>query len=372
MSIVNGLVIDPEGWYEIASILGCVQDAGACCTSDHINWRSKRKPIQYNAIDGVPDSLWKSYKYGLNIPVVNIPTQLINGTNLIWDYPKPNGSPYPYRVPDFNKYYHNAPNFLPQIIDTEVLFMNTSTVSARNKITIPCLVPMGSGEEGNTENLPYITVHDLQIGPEGRTLNQMYLGVILKRGSNYYYVTNDTPGVVRDWNVIVPGAALTDGETIEAVPFASYDKLEANANMISTTCCGLNQGTWAKLTMKVKADPYKIDCYGFLQASTLTSASGTVRFTATQATTFKNVIVYLKSAYSTGMADQIGSYSLGDISVGANETVERFVKIVQTNTSVTYPQMAVTAWAQVNGQNVWSQPSYVMIADIDMPVGPTD
>lgn len=109
---------------DVRAVLGSSSsDLGTLCKDSSINKWSKRKPVSYaNVLFKLTDAQLKEINYGLTEPItanlVNLQTLYsnLNGANgetyldAAYSYTKPSGGTLasPYRLLDFEKYYHQA------------------------------------------------------------------------------------------------------------------------------------------------------------------------------------------------------------------------------------------------------------------------
>lgn len=109
---------------DVRAVLGSSSsDLGTLCKDSSINKWSKRKPVSYaNVLFKLTDAQLKEINYGLTEPItanlVNLKTLYsnLNGANgetyldAAYSYTKPSGGTLasPYRLLDFEKYYHHA------------------------------------------------------------------------------------------------------------------------------------------------------------------------------------------------------------------------------------------------------------------------
>lgn len=109
---------------DVRAVLGSSSgDLGTLCKDSGINKWSKRKPVSYaNVLFKLTDAQLKEINYGLTEPItanlVNLQTLYsnLNGANgetyldAAYSYTKPSGGTLasPYRLLDFEKYYHHA------------------------------------------------------------------------------------------------------------------------------------------------------------------------------------------------------------------------------------------------------------------------
>lgn len=109
---------------DVRAVLGSSSgDLGTLCKDSSINKWSKRKPVSYaNVLFKLTDAQLKEINYGLSVPttitLLNLQTLYsnLNGANgetnldAAYSYTKPSGGTLasPYRLLDFEKYYHQA------------------------------------------------------------------------------------------------------------------------------------------------------------------------------------------------------------------------------------------------------------------------
>lgn len=129
MSIANGVGRAPIGLYEVAELLSTELDVGHVCISPYINKWSRKKPmfIGSNVLES-PDkdaSIWKERGFGLIPPSVRglLFDEIENDPSWNaqeWEF-DPTLRRDPYRLLDFDGYYHNAnaPFDVPGLVLTE-------------------------------------------------------------------------------------------------------------------------------------------------------------------------------------------------------------------------------------------------------------
>ena len=156
MSTSNGKITAPVSISDVNSTLGHGStNLGVLCQSEKINKWSKCKPVVWDAISR--DNLPKQYPWyvgdnGLcgfsNIIPLDI-TQLINeynkdGGKSIWTYIKPKGGSEPFRLLDFDGYYHNA---IPFVYSTYPKGYSTSYSVASGSVTATFTMNMNNNAD---------------------------------------------------------------------------------------------------------------------------------------------------------------------------------------------------------------------------------
>ncbi len=127
MAHSNGIITAPVSFGDVNATLGTSHTTqSALCTDNNINRWAKYKPVALSVINTISqlnaDLTWKSTadwwkgangNCGLTFlsynTVAAARTAIVDGAN-VWNYIKPTGgSISPYRLTDFNQYYHTAP-----------------------------------------------------------------------------------------------------------------------------------------------------------------------------------------------------------------------------------------------------------------------
>ncbi len=175
MAISDGKIKAAVGFADVQSVLGTTAyDLGVLCRHENINMWAKFKPVRNSIMNIVgqidpsasnTDKKWRrdddyyfhdpatninpwwqgaDGKYGLNETnaqvnvstgqlgmedALNVLKAKINGGTNGWTYNKPRGGDYsePFRLTDFNQYYHRAPYPVSGIIVNDVMASGTST-----------------------------------------------------------------------------------------------------------------------------------------------------------------------------------------------------------------------------------------------------
>ena len=140
MANSNGKITAPVSFADVNAVLGTSHtDLGNLCKDTHINMWAKYKPLHLSYFIGIPtEAMLKAVKYGLSLYSSASLSTIISNTNGTlngWTYSKPSGgAASPYRLHDFNKYYHNAQPIFKQFncndkIKAGAQFYATITVS---------------------------------------------------------------------------------------------------------------------------------------------------------------------------------------------------------------------------------------------------
>ncbi len=117
MAYANGIITAPVSIADIQAVLGTpASDVGTLCTLDKkINKWSRRKPVACYPLFRVTEADMVDVSYGLSVPVLAGPFEsciqkIVNGDESTkWGYVTPKGGRNsPYRMTDFENYYHNA------------------------------------------------------------------------------------------------------------------------------------------------------------------------------------------------------------------------------------------------------------------------
>lgn len=127
MAYSNGKVSAPVSFSDVNQALGTSHtDLGSLCKDSHINRWAKYKPVVKDLLDTTSQlandktwlssaTWWKGTNGNCGITFTTYSTiaaaraVIVDGAN-VWNYTKPaGGSISPYRLTDFNQYYHTAP-----------------------------------------------------------------------------------------------------------------------------------------------------------------------------------------------------------------------------------------------------------------------
>lgn len=188
MSKSGSLIIAPVGLAEMAETLSVVQDIGVVCTASSINKWAKYKPVMVPQFEAITLQQRQAVNYGLTIPYKNSPYGLFDsGFDPEWKYNRPYGAGasvnYPFRLSDFNGYYHAAPSPVPTIANQTVRKGTDGKIS----ITVPA-TPTVLNDNA-------LALSDLKVGNQSLNFASMYLGVVLKLGNYIYFHTRNTTGM---------------------------------------------------------------------------------------------------------------------------------------------------------------------------------
>lgn len=204
MAYSNGKISAPVSIYDIQRCLGLSNNnIGALIANGNINMWSKFKPVyssigvgcaytaldtvvdnQYNATtkkwrrDASPDQWWRDTslcKYGI-IPVrANSMSALYSLYSTDWRYQRPTGGRLePYRMADFNEYWHTAPSPSGRVAaDSYVVVVD----AADGGWSVNCALLSAEEDADPIENRDYIVPEDILKEIWG--VNQVYFGFAL-------------------------------------------------------------------------------------------------------------------------------------------------------------------------------------------------
>ena len=247
-TVANGVKIG-IGWYELANLMGCVQDEGMICTSPNINVWSKIKPQallpQFDIPGEIPMSSRDTntaYKYGLEHTELTNQAGLlgsiqnmvyVNGWG-VWKYHRPENW---YRATDFDGYDHYAAcpfGYLPEEGGTIIL-------PDRGNNTIPADIPLFFEVSRNFNGVPTgILNSDLQF-IDGTRFSDAYYGmvVVISRGAGqqyYFFFCSENKGLNSKFQVRLSAetiSAILNNDNLTSVTgvcylFASNYKFSTN------------------------------------------------------------------------------------------------------------------------------------------------
>ena len=194
MSYNSGLIQDPVSVYDVRQAIGSSStDVGTLCKSDSVNKWAKYKPIKFATIGILTTQNITSKNYGIvDIPVWSRldymadflfadnratnqtwwPTCDISKGSLsleYWAHEKPTGnSSSPYRLADFDNYYHLA--------EAPVGNMSPTSIEISPSALLTIRFPLGAS------NTNALKLSDFALPDAGdRAVSGMYFGVVLKQ-----------------------------------------------------------------------------------------------------------------------------------------------------------------------------------------------
>jgi hypothetical protein len=127
MSYISNVIVAPVSIHDVQSALGTgKQDLGELCTHQNVNRWAKYKPVEKALITTTPQldsnnhcassaTWWKGTNGNCGITFTTFSTvasakSAITEGLIVWNYIKPSGGlTAPFRLTDFNQYYHMAP-----------------------------------------------------------------------------------------------------------------------------------------------------------------------------------------------------------------------------------------------------------------------
>jgi hypothetical protein len=230
MSYLSGTILAPVSIYDVQQALGVSErDLGSLCIHENVNPWAKYKPVRFPAIDTTKDpttaaswlnndKTWASVARWWNNPTgqssdmhscgFHIPTKdvasLVSADFDGWEYEKPRGGANePFRLLDFNQYFHNA--VVPFYVD------------------IPSQIVVHNGD---TRGLVKTFLRDHPtIDPLGLAFSDIFgtsvkLGVAVINGSN---IRTKTQATVSDASISLEGltSILSVGDTAKIIAFAT-------------------------------------------------------------------------------------------------------------------------------------------------------
>lgn len=232
MSYNSGTILAPVGIYDVQRALGVSEcDLGSLCVHENVNPWAKYKPVRFPAIDTTKDpttaaswlnndNTWASIARWWNNPTgqssdmhscgFHIPTkdvgQLTAGDFDGWEYEKPRGGANePFRLLDFNQYFHNA--VVPFFID------------------IPSQIVIHNNDSRGLVKT-FLRDHPT-INPLGLAFSDIFgssvkLGVAVINGNN---IRTKTQATVSDASISLEGLTaqgfISVGQTVKIIAFAT-------------------------------------------------------------------------------------------------------------------------------------------------------
>lgn len=206
MSVSNGVVSTPITMSEVNNLVGASTFTNsAVCTASGVNMWAKYKPLDAN-LNVITEAVRKSKMYGLSIVSSN------GLDKYAWDKPK-GGSTSPYRMGDFNGYYHNAvaPYYATittdQMAPNSVDFRDGMAIDAVSgstcKITLT-IVKRSENEGGYKSDYCYSLVDVM-----GGYTNYTHIILVVKNGSNVNYY--EVPSISTEGHAEVYGLTISIG-----------------------------------------------------------------------------------------------------------------------------------------------------------------
>ncbi len=194
MSVKNGIITGPVSLRGPYDCMGVAKwrgkyDVGYICSNKHgqISMWSRHKPVPLPNL-GHPDASWwkgADGRCGIKLPsginsYRDIPSRMTEDKKNGWEYLPPTGSIHsPYRIKDFENYYHNAECFIYD-------FRVTEKPSTDGYLTASCALGLitGPDSEGGNNGPGSLALEDLrgdmlpgELDP--CTLADYYLGIVI-------------------------------------------------------------------------------------------------------------------------------------------------------------------------------------------------
>lgn len=209
MPIVSGVITRPVSTDDVKQSFGIVSnDVGYLCSNNHgqTNMWSKFKPIHFaDTVVPLTDAQYKTALYGLTYRTSNA---FLDVLYTGWTYnPPTGGAASPYRLTDFERYYHNAKTFLNKN-------QSITWYSQTNQFTYFSL------NYNDTNTLYELSRDDLF---QSTALSDYYLAVILwdiQLTPNYYIKTASAKVGLNGWDQIQ--AANSELPFVNAVGTTTY------------------------------------------------------------------------------------------------------------------------------------------------------
>lgn len=237
------------------------------CTHDNIRKWAKYKPVKCATTD-VLKPITEQQRKAVNYGIVNIPTwtsftKMCNfwfgvarteankpacgllDMDAYWDYQKPTGGMYPYRIDDFDGYFIYAN---PPIGGLKEASQDSSQI-----VTLD----FDMGYEGVTQGLT-VTMSDLTATDLPSNYSNFYFGVVIKAGNDFYLATqgNKVGGMnIEDMTLWSMGAHarfkmgnnsgtlltyMLNGTPFQAFPVLSLEKKDWEAYGYANTITKIN------------------------------------------------------------------------------------------------------------------------------------
>lgn len=199
-------------------------DIGTLCLHPDVNKWSCCKPLRYSSTafrpaDGTAYRLDGSC--GLLVPRVSRLSALLPLTPGAWRYLRPDGSTYPFRLGDFESYYHDA---LPPLDGFRVPPVISAADSAAFSLH---LVEGAALRPGITDEPRALTLDDIAV--DGTPLSQMYFGAAFftagRTHTLLYAAGSPTAGAHSITGITWP-KNIPRPDTALVVPFLSLDHVE--------------------------------------------------------------------------------------------------------------------------------------------------
>lgn len=212
MANKDGIITTPIQVTDVQTVTGeTASDLIALCKSAKINMWSRYKPVRNTSATALMTDD-DNYKVSVLTPCgFNIRRSRnfnIVFNNQTWRYLRPDGRNYPYRLGDFNMYYHDA--------KCPILGVKCSTKVAKGGNIRVSLVPNLSAQGKGAGSITF-TEMPILIGGEMKTFNDLYFGIVLYKGSatsytDYQmYTTAENKGIFEEITIKMPDGVEVGG-----------------------------------------------------------------------------------------------------------------------------------------------------------------
>ena len=336
-TVITAPISIPDDFAEVLRIAGT--DTGANCKASQINMWAKKKPegvasgLQSMPIGILTDSMRALNGYGIRINYANgygglyeLVTALRAGTvRTLFEYIKPSGcSASPYRLTDFDGYYHGAkaPIWNPYNPNDVLQVNGDGTLQLYYYTNV----------DGSTSE---IGLKDLRVQSDTNTFANMYFGILMWSSQNYWGGTqNHVMG--SSWqeglDVTLQGVP-TSSATYNMIPFFATQPIANTSASFSGTIYPMTFAQ-AEIHTGSAASLIGISTYVYVWADDMSTIY--LRWTVGNQTsgTFNFGISGSNSYVTVGNPQQSGTYGYWAINVSeaipANSGVTRDV-VIATN-----------------------------------------
>lgn len=382
MAYSSHLITAPIGIYDVQRALGTsANDVGNLCVRTNINMWARYKPIKYQKIAQLTSTEWNNARHGVyrssSLPLFNTNGRLNHD---VWTYDRPTGgSASPYRLTDFNRYYHVAPCPVKLIFSTDILtILNTSD---QNIISFAFTFEQGISMWRSDDCCLYMR----DIFYNSTSLNRyLTVGIVHYITNNYvgYFKSSDyklsnyiadssqqlsnAPVAnvlvdLADFKTKMQSTYLTDGTKWEAVMFLCSSKLDGATSIttgetellqydgtVTQDSDGYEEGCDRHI-MTVKNASWASEITGMTVATTYEKDGATqykisqVVITVTRAAnsparsfSLECEAICIGGAMSNSQQQTSGEFNVGILSFSANQTSESVTLLASTFTSYKY------------------------------------
>lgn len=259
MANSGGKITAPVSFADVNAVLGTSHtDLALLCKDSHINMWAKYKPLHLSYYAGIPtEAMLKAVNYGLSLYSSNSLSTIISNTNGTlngWTYSKPSGgASSPYRLHDFNKYYHNAAPMFANFL-----------CSAKIKAGATFFASYMEAMEGEDE----VIMRDLLVSNE-----QLFFGVAITNTSNTVLATaTSTLRGSASVSFTFP-STITSGTSCRCYPFLCRNQINIGQTLPENTyytCAGLNYASFTVVSSYINVNIKAQYGTGTLKSCTVT------------------------------------------------------------------------------------------------------